>query len=149
MLPDFEFPVIESYQQLAGVLLTLAIVAAFVRLLLRHRMASRARTARVTRRSGLLRSDAPAAKVAQRAIATPRIEFETLATYIASSNSRAQQIYETQSAAALKLDTVEMAVNRLLADINGIMAVPLIEVVHTPLVATGMSPTQPRASLAA
>ena len=49
---------------------------------------------------------------------------ERLASMITEATDRAEHLSETQSAAALKLDSAEMAVNRLVAEIEAVMTVP-------------------------
>ena len=83
---------------------------------------------------------------AQRFDDADRRAFDRLATLIDGVHTRAAQLSETQSKAALKLDTAEMAVHRLLADIDGIMTVP--RAAHPPAV-TAVEAAAPRATIAA
>ena len=77
-------------------------------------------------------------------------EFDKLATMISDANDRAGHISETQSAAALKLDSAEMAVNRLVAEIESVMTVPkTAPPVQLPQVAQSATSAKPRPNLAA
>ena len=160
MLFDFDIPVIETYRQLMGVVVAVAIVATAVRLM---RIAKRANVRFATRGAqrrserAPMPADAAPLKYAmpmptQRLDPTQRLgdadrrEFDRLATLIDGVHIRAAQLSETQSKAALKLDTAEMAVHRLLADIDGIMTVPRAAAVPAPAVS---QVTAPRATIAA
>ena len=79
----------------------------------------------------------------------PGIEFDKLASYISHAGLRVDLIAQTQSAAALKLDTVEVAVNRLVADMSGIMAVPRAEQDHAVIIAAAPVQSPQQASIAA
>ena len=138
MLPNIEIPVIETYTELAAV--ATAVAAAILVLVLTWR---RLRTTRRARKSASLSNHpfiAPRAHalrgLKRRRHATQHIDFDKLASMISSATDRAEHLSQTQSAAALKLDTAEVAVNRLLADIDGIMTVtrpPVAPVADAPL----------------
>lgn len=121
MQANFDFLIIETYTELAVVLLVLAAAAVVVGWLW-----ARARRLRTSNR----RRGVPIKK-SRRVTGPPSagslpaaVNFDTLASMISDANDRAGHIVETQSAAALKLDSAEMAVNRLIADIGGVMPVP-------------------------
>lgn len=154
VLFDFDIPVIETYRQLMGVIVVVAIVATAVRLL---RVAKRANlqfakrgAQRRSERAPMSADTAPLkpamTMAAQRFDDADRRAFDRLATLIDGVHTRAAQLSETQSRAALKLDTAEMAVHRLLADIDGIMTVPRAA---NPPAVTAVEATAPRATIAA
>lgn len=119
MLANFEIPVIETYAELAGVVAGLA----FVLLALRFLWRRRSRAARAgTRRPALKAASRPrkAAAAERHAKLVTSVDFDKLAAVISDANDRAGHISETQTAAALKLDTAEMQVNRLLAEIESL-----------------------------
>ena len=118
MLANFEIPVIETYAELAGVVAGLA----FVLLALRFLWRRRSRAARAgTRRPALKAASRPRKAAAERhAKLVTSVDFDKLAAVISDANDRAGHISETQTAAALKLDTAEMQVNRLLAEIESL-----------------------------
>jgi hypothetical protein len=156
---DFDIPVIETYRQLMGIVVVVAIVVTAVRLL---RQAKRAKI-RFANRGAERRSEKtpmsadavpqaapstmqPSLAPMQRLGDAGRREFDRLAMLIDGVHSRAAQLSETQTKAALKLDTAEMAVHRLLADIDGIMTVPRAA---TPPAAGPAEAIAPRATIAA
>lgn len=151
----FDLLIIESYAELAGVVLGLAVMGVAVRLIwrmLRSRRAVKATKAkpRSSRRQANISATAPRNK----STTGQGLDFEKLATMISVANVQAGHISETQTAAALKLDTAEMAVNRLIAEINGVMTVPAKETPRpvsaaTQTPATSQAAGTPRTSLAA
>ena len=123
MLPNFENFVIETYTQLAAVLALLTALIVFGGWLWR-RLRARTRAPELSRlQPARARAKSAVSSAEARLRAAHAREFDRLATMISSASDRAEQITVTQSAAALKLDTAEVAVNRLLADIDGIMTV--------------------------
>ncbi len=129
--------VIETYQQLMGVLLILAIVTTVGRLIFQHFRDKLRFVSRGAERSfeiRLMPNTTPMPKL-PRTTATERLRdadqhaFDRLATMISGVSTHAAQVSETQSKAALKIDTVEMAVHRMLADIEGIMVVRRAEII--------------------
>jgi hypothetical protein len=116
--------VIETYTQLATVAAVVAALSTMAVLMWRRRKTRRASGAKlIGQQRAAGRSPAAAPRV-QTARAPKGMDFDRLADMIADASDRAGHISETQSAAALKLDTAEMAVNRLIADIDPLMAVP-------------------------
>lgn len=115
--------VIETYTQLAVVLAVIVTAVAGSALVLRRRVARRRSAVKL-----IAPQHRPAAQKSEQQ--TPQVrkakgmDFDRLADMIADANGRAGHISETQSAVALKLDTAEMAVNRLIADIDPVMSVP-------------------------
>jgi hypothetical protein len=160
VLFDFEIPVIETYRQLMGVAVVVAIIATAVRLMRKARRANlrfakrgaqrRFERAPMSADAALPKSDMPMPvqrlDPARRLGDADRYAFDRLATLIDGVHTRAAQLSETQSKAALKLDTAEMAVHRLLADIDGIMTVPRAAGVAAPAAADTAAP---RATIAA
>jgi hypothetical protein len=124
VLPDLDFFVIETYPQLIGLLL--AVVGALVAARLTLKTLRRERSGPApTRASALPPTMMPAeAQQPQRRLETGKREFDRMAAYIDDASARAGSVSDTQSKAAQKLDTVEVAVNRLLTDMEGIMTVP-------------------------
>ncbi len=113
--------VIETYQQLFAVAAVVLAALATLSMLMRPRPTPRhiPIAAPRSRPAGL------------RGAVADRQEFDRLATVIEDVRCRAETAANTQSMAALKLDTVEMAVHRLLADMDGIMAVPRTSAITT------------------
>jgi hypothetical protein len=152
---DFNMPVIETYQQLMGLLVVLAGAFTLCRLLwLQFRANIRFVSLGAVRQSeSRLMAAEPKAQMPRETTPSARIrdadrrEFDKLATMISTVSTRAEQVSETQNKAAQKIDTVEMAMHRMLADIDGIMVVPRAEIAasaaHTSVSAA------PRASRAA
>ncbi len=137
--------VIETYTQLAVVLAVVASVATGIVLVLRKRAARRRVAAkRIGPQHGqaLQRPERPAPRATQ----AKGMDFDRLADMIADASDRAGHISEKQSAAALKLDTAEMAVNRLIADIDPVMSVPKTA---TPAPVDGSNNGKPRGTIAA
>jgi hypothetical protein len=133
VVPDLDFLVIETYPQLFGCLLAVAAAIAVVRLgWLRWRRAP-AKLIVVPIRATARPDTALSLSEPQlkRRLNAGRQEFDRLAAYIDDASVRADHVSETQSKAAQKLDTVEVAVNRLLADMDGIMTVPRTSVSAT------------------
>lgn len=115
--------VIETYSELAAVTGGLAALIA-LGVLFRRRLRSRG-----ARPPGLIGPNPAAAPPPREATSSlagkaKGMDFDRLADLIADASDRAGHISETQSAAALKLDTAEMAVNRLIADIDAVKTVP-------------------------
>jgi hypothetical protein len=154
VLIDFDILVIETYQQLVGLILVAAVVLTGFRLLwLRVRARQRFAVSGAQRRSEirLMAADAapqtsPLLSPTSRLRDADRREFDRLATLIDGVNARAAHVSETQSKAALKLDTVEMAVHRLLADMDGIMIVPRTAIASAQLPAAGATSRATRAA---
>ena len=124
MPTNFDFLIIETYTELMAVIAGLAIVATILRLLWIWRRARR-NEARANSPVGK-KSKTGHASNSRRAPANAQpngADFIKLATVITEANERADNLTQTHTAAALKLDTAEMAVIRLHADIDGIMAV--------------------------
>lgn len=142
----FDFLIIESYAELAGVVLGLAVVGLAVRLV--WRMLRRRTTVKATQakpRSNRRQAHNKAAATRHKSPTGQGLDFEKLATMISDANVQADHISETQSAAALKLDTAEMAVNRLIAEITGVMTLPAKEVLR-PVSAATQTPATPQAA---
>ncbi len=154
VLIDFDIPVIETYQQLVGIILVAVVGLTGFRLLwLRARAKLRFAVPGAERRSEIRLMAVDAAlqpprppSPTERLRDADRREFDRLASLIDGVNIRAAHVSETQSKAALKLDTVEMAVHRLLADIDGIMTVQRATVAAVQVPASAITP---RATLAA
>jgi hypothetical protein len=162
VVPNLDFLVIETYPQLFGCLLAVAaaLVAmrgVFVRL--QHQRSAKPAQLIVLPVRATARPDgAPsmAAPQPKRRLNAGRQEFDRLAAYIDDASVRADHVSETQSKAAQKLDTVEVAVNRLLADMDGIMTVArtapaamTIPAPHVVAQATTQMPAMVRADRAA
>lgn len=115
--------IIETYTQLAVVLAVAATLVTAIVLVVRRRAARRRGAAKLagTQQAPVARKSV---RLAPQVRQTKGMDFNRLADMIANASDRAGRISETQSAAALKLDTAEMAVNRLIADIDPLMAVP-------------------------
>lgn len=152
----FDFLIIETYGQLTGVALALAVVVAIVPLL---RLKARATSTHAPVQAGKTypskthqivvapqRLAAPNDTPTQSLRAADQREFDRLANMISTVSLRAEHVSETQSKAALKLDTVEMAVHRLLLDVDGLVDLPRYIV---PLVETTALAPVTRATLAA
>ena len=137
-----QIPVIETYQQLAGIVLALTCVAVIARLVWLRRRHGAVSTAPASQQIEISKRE-PTRR------GSPAIEFDKLASYISNAGTRAEHVAHTQSAAALKLDTVEVAVNRLVADMNGIMDVPRAAIPPAAVIAVTQAPAAPRASIAA
>jgi hypothetical protein len=122
---DTDFFVIETYQQLLAVVGVVAgvvvLVVALLRRSRRNRKALQAAPAiSVAPKRRPPSSDGPS----RRGLDAGRADFERLAAVVGDVRTRAETVSATQSRAALKLDTVEMAVHRVLVDIDGIMVAP-------------------------
>ena len=126
----FENLIIETYGQLMGVVLALALAVIIFRLMRLKSVARRKRTALplstplkaavVPAPPGKGIADTPT----QRLRAADQREFDRLAQMISTVSLRAEHVTETQCKAALKLDTVEMAMHRLLLDVDGLVKRP-------------------------
>ena len=131
MSADFEFPVIETYTQLAWVLLA-AVGLAY----------AAGRVWRACRpASQLVVSLQSGAPVSHRSRKPSTPDFEKLGGVIARTTDRVSAIAENQQAATMKIDSTEMAINRLMAELSSVMTLPgdgsAIRVpapVHAPLV---------------
>ena len=118
MQPSFDFLIIETYQDLAILVAGLAASLFIARVIwVRLRRPRAAKTASKP-------AKASRARVAGGDRLATGPEFERLASMITEATDRAEHLSETQSAAALKLDSAEMAVNRLVAEIEAVMTVP-------------------------
>jgi hypothetical protein len=122
VLPDLDFFVIETYPQLLGLVLAISAAALAARV-----------TIKALRRARALEMRAMARPAPSKSVQMPQPsrhtemgqrEFDRVAAYIDDASARAGSVSDTQSKAAQKLDTVEVAVNRLLTDMEGIMTVP-------------------------
>jgi hypothetical protein len=118
--------VIETYQELMGVLLGFAIAVAGVRLAwLNYRKHKPAAARKIAAKSPARAAPVTAApKLAADAQQFDRQHFNRLANMISTVSQRAEHVSATQSQAALKLDTVEMAMHRLLSDVDGLVNLP-------------------------
>jgi hypothetical protein len=122
VLPDLDFFVIETYPQLIGLLAAIAAVVVAARMTLKTLRRERAASPAVRALPALAKSTQTV--LPQRRADTGKREFDRMAAYIDDASARAGSVSDTQSKAAQKLDTVEVAVNRLLTDMEGIMTVP-------------------------
>ena len=118
VLANFEIPVIENYIQLAWVLFAFAGLAFAGRGLWRSIPTAIPGSKRVV----------PAGPV-QTPIRGPNLkpaalDLEKLGTVIAHTTDRVLTIAEKQQAAALKIDSTEMAINRLNSELAAIMSWP-------------------------
>jgi hypothetical protein len=112
--------IIETYQELMGVLLGMAIAAVGLRLAW-----VKYRTGETQPKARPAPSPVPLAPLPTIRLRDAEIrEFDRLATMISTVSQRAERVSATQSQAALKLDTVEMAMHRLLTDVDGLVALP-------------------------
>ena len=121
VLADFEFPIIETYTQLAWVMLVVSGA-----LVLGGCVARRARQTRAARRAGVKSAPvaAPPTPI-QRTGPGPRpLDFERLAALISEASDRAWSITETQAAVGIKLDSTEIAVSRLVTDLGEVKWAP-------------------------
>ena len=139
MSADFEFPVIETYSQLAWVMLA-AVGLAYA-------------AGRIWRASRsipqLVISLQSAAPVGHRSLKPSTPDFEKLGGVIARTTDRVSAIAENQQAATMKIDSTEMAINRLMAELSAVMILPgdgpAISVpapVHAPLVISPRPPSR-------
>jgi hypothetical protein len=125
----FDTLIIETYSQLMAVCVGTAIFATVLRLIFVR--AKRLRGARAS--NGIYSANVTKREQLQSKFDRPRsdarrpangMDFDKLATVISEANDRACHISETQSAAAIKLDAAEMAVIRMIAEIDGVMTIP-------------------------
>ena len=124
-------PVIETYEELGAVVAILVAIVLAIRFVWRrHRKSG----------GGVAEGSPRSCGVSQypRLPAIGPIDFDKLAQLIDDATGRAEHIVKNQSAAALKLDTAEIAINRLFAEIDGIVGVP-----RDVLVDAGVTPAAP------
>lgn len=147
-----DFLVIETYTELGVVLLTVAVLATAARLIWRRNRTISTHNSKPTPPLNKRTTVSQPVPPVSSSRASAGLDFDKLASMISDANDRAGHISKTQSAAALKLDTAEVAVNRLLAEIDGIMTLPSKSIDLDPIVATAattQSPVQSRSSIAA
>ncbi len=142
MPANFDFLIIETYTELIAVIAGAAILVMALRLLWRRRRAgvAKSRTSPKSKANKSTWSRPGRAAIVNKPL--NGADFDKLATVITEANDRAGHLTDTQSAAALKLDSAEMAVIRLLADIDGIMTVPG-KIKPAPAAPTASAPTAP------
>lgn len=116
-----DFLVIETYTQFAALVAVLVGMATSILFLRRRRRLSRATAVKLIGAQRPAVTTAKSAAPAQSKRTSTSMNFDKLADMIAVATDRAGHISETQTAAALKLDTAEMAVNRLIADIDPVI----------------------------
>ena len=114
VLADFEFPVIETYSQLAWVMLAVAGLVYAGRSI--WRAFRPAPQPAISMQRG--------APVRHRGLKPLTPDFEKLGGVIARTTDRVSTITENQQAATVKIDSTEMAVNRLMAELSAIMILP-------------------------
>ena len=121
MILGFDIPVIETYTQLGWVLLTVAGAVMCI-------WGCGGGLVRLERQDAAQSKQANVKKIADAAttpVAAPRrSEFDQLADLLASAGARAFGAVDVQARATLSLDSTEMAVNRLVADLSQVMVVP-------------------------
>jgi hypothetical protein len=113
--------VIETYRELMGVFLGLAVAVAAVRLAW---LRARKHKPAATRKAIALPLATAAPVTAARMLEADAEQFDRLAKMISTVSQRAAHVSATQSQAALKLDTVEMAMHRMLSDVDGLVNLP-------------------------
>ena len=150
----FDSLIIETYPQLMAVCVSVAILATLVRLLWLRPKGHRAVQGRtVSRQPRATKSTHDRKQTPHKAAQDPQrpvhgMDFDKLATVISEANDRAGHVTQTQSDAALKLDAAEMAVIRMLAEIDGIMTIPgkakrPAPVIVTPIAVVTLAPVVP------
>jgi hypothetical protein len=138
--------IIETYRELTGVLLACAIVMLAARLVwLNTRKPATAVVHTATTRLPTI----PAASTSARMLEVDTQQFNRLANLISTVSQRAEHVSSTQSQAALKLDTVEMAMHRLLSDVDGLVDLPKHMPPPAPAATVAATVSAPRAIRAA
>jgi hypothetical protein len=113
--------VIETYQELMGVLLGITIVVVGARLAcLSYRKRRPSASRKIAAKPPAIAAPAPAARMLE----ADAQQFNRLANMISTFSQRAEHVSATQGQAALKLDTVEMAMHRLRTDVDGLVNLP-------------------------
>ena len=113
MLADFDIPVIETYTQLAGVITGVVLAALACR-----------RAWRMLRPQHMPKLQ-PSRPVRAAAVAPAKDEqeFASLAALVSRASDRAAAISDTQAKAAIKIDSTEIALARLLAELSAVTQV--------------------------
>ena len=114
MFEDFEIPVIETYTQLACVLAVLAAVVLAVWFGVRTLRRTRRRVDQTVKLHSPMRGAEPRTSK----------EFDTVAGVVTERTERATAIGAKQAAAAVKIDSTELAIDRLRGELAEIMQIP-------------------------